>query len=361
MIEFSYVHIPFCKNKCKYCAFTSFVNLNFIDKYIDALIKQIKNEYKGEAQETLYFGGGTPSLLNIEHIKKIINCFNFKDNPEITFEVNPENLSLEYLKELKNVGINRLSIGVQTFNDEILKNIGRSHTSYEGINAVKNSKLAGFENISIDLMYGLPNQKTEDFEYDLEIANNLSIEHISTYGLKMEEKTYFDKFKPDNLPNDDIQADMYKLAIEKLNKFQLYEISNFCKNKKFQSRHNLNYWNLNPYYGFGISASGFKGNKRYKNTENIKKYLQNPLEKEEIATLSKENLLEEAVFLGFRKREGINKEVINQKFDIDFDKKYKNIIEKYIKTGHIIKTNVGYKLSLDGILISNYILCDFLM
>ena len=360
MVEFSYIHIPFCKQKCKYCGFTSFINLNFIDKYVDKLLIEIENLYKGEPQKTLYFGGGTPSLLKIEQVKKIISKFSFIDNPEITFEINPENSDSDYLKGLLDNGINRLSIGTQTFNDKILNNIGRIHNSKCAINAINSAKKAGFKNISIDLMYGLPNQTIKNLEADLEIANNLNIEHISTYGLKIEEKTYFDKFKPENLPNEEIQADMYKLIIEKLTNFSQYEISNFAKTENFQSLHNLNYWNINPYYGFGISASGFDGISRYKNTENIKEYLINPLKKDEITPLSDENLLEESVFLGFRKTEGINIKEINDKFNIDFNQKYKTIIEKYLNSKHILKTEKGYRLSTDGILISNYILCDFL-
>ena len=360
MVEFSYIHIPFCIKRCKYCAFTSFINLNFIDKYIDGLLIEIENLYKNEPQKTLYFGGGTPSLLKIEQIKKIINKFKFTDNPEITFEVNPENANLDYFKKLFDAGINRLSIGIQSFNDDILSAIGRCHNSKEGLIAIENAKKGGFKNVSIDLMYGLPNQTIKNLEDDLKIANNLNIEHISTYGLKIEEKTYFDKFKPENLPDEDMQADMYKLIIEKLTNFSRYEISNFCKNDNFKSLHNLNYWNLNPYYGFGISASGFDGIHRYKNIENIKEYLINPLKKEEITPISNEHLLEEAIFLGFRKSDGIDINEINKKFQIDFNQKYKEIIEKYINSKHILKTNNGYKLSIDGVLISNYILCDFL-
>lgn len=360
MIEFTYIHIPFCFKKCKYCAFVSFVNLNFIENYVNSLIKQIEKEYDNSLQKTIYFGGGTPSLLTIKQVEKILNKFNFDDKTEISFEINPENITLEYLKNLKKIGINRLSIGIQTFNDEILSEIGRRHTKKEAMSVVKFAKKAGFNNVSIDLMYGLPNQTIENLKEDIKIANSLDIEHISTYGLKIEDKTYYKKFTPKNLADDDTQANMYKETIKGLSNFNLYEISNFCKNEKHKSRHNLNYWNLNPYYGFGLNASGFDGVNRYRNTENLKEYLIDPTKKDEIIKLTKNEILEETIFLGFRKIEGINVEKINKKFGIDFDKNYKNIIEKYIKTGHIEKTKDGYKLTLDGILISNYILCDFL-
>ena len=360
MIEYTYIHIPFCKSKCKYCAFLSFVNLNLIEKYVNSLLLQIEKECNNFLQKTIYFGGGTPSLLSIEQIEKIIKRFNTDKNTEITIEINPENITLEYLKNLKKTGINRLSIGVQTFCDEILSEIGRGHTKNDAINIIKLAKDAGFKNISIDLIYGLPNQTLNDLKKDLEIANSLDIEHISTYGLKIEDKTYYKKFTPKNLADDEMQAKMYKETINGLDNFNLYEISNFCKSEKYMSKHNLNYWNLTPYNGFGLGASGFDGVNRYKNTENLKEYLIDPTKKDEFFALNKQELLEETIFLGFRKAKGINIKEINEKFKIDFDKKYKNIINKYTKTGHIEKTKDGYKLTLDGILISNYILCDFL-
>ena len=361
MVEFAYIHIPFCRQKCKYCAFTSFVNLNLIDKYIDALCQEIEYFYQKEPLKTIYFGGGTPSLLSISQIEKVISKFNFQNNPEITLELNPESGNTEYLKELKAHGVNRLSIGCQTFNNEILSEIGRCHTTNESLQAIKNARIAGFNNISIDLMYGLPHQTIENLKNDLKIIKSNSIEHISTYGLKIEAKTYYSKYMPENLPDEELQAKMYEIIIDELKDYTHYEISNFAKDNNYKSKHNLNYWNLNPYYGFGVSASGFVDNKRYKNTEIIKHYINNPHEKEEELTMDENGLLEEEIFLGFRKMDGINIRQINKKYGINFDKKYENIIKKYTETGHIIKTDNGYKLSLSGVLISNYILCDFLM
>ena len=234
MVEFSYIHIPFCSKKCKYCSFVSFINLNLIDKYTDALLFEIQKEYDNTPQKTLYFGGGTPSLLSIEQVKKIKDRFIFQKNPEITFEINPENASLDYLKGLYDIGINRISLGIQTFNDKNLEETGRRHSSKESLLAIENAINSGFKNISIDLMYGLNNQTIKDFEKDLDIANSLNITHISTYGLKIEEGTYYYKFVPKNLPDEELQADMYKLAIEKLTNFNLYEISNFAKNKDYE-------------------------------------------------------------------------------------------------------------------------------
>lgn len=360
MVEYTYIHIPFCTKKCKYCAFTSFVNLNSIENYIEKLLFQIEKEYDNTPQKTLYFGGGTPSLLNLKQVETIIKKFKFDKNLEITFEINPEDGNYEYLKGLIDLNINRLSIGVQTFDDEILKETGRRHSTKESLLAIKNAKKAGFKNVSIDLIYGLNNQSLSDWIKTLETAKELDIEHISTYGLKIEDNTYYKKFAPKNIADEEIQAVMYEKSIEILDNFNLYEISNFAKSEKYFSKHNLNYWNLKPYNAYGISASGFKNNIRYKNTDNIKKYFENPLLKKEEIKLTNEELLEETIFLGFRKREGINTDEINETFKINFDEKYKDIIEKYTKSGHIEKTKNGYKLSIKGILISNYILCDFL-
>lgn len=366
MTEFCYIHIPFCTKKCKYCGFTSFVNTSAIDDYINSLIIQIKKEYKNEPLETLYFGGGTPSVLKLEQVEKIINLFNFKNEAEITFELNPENSSADYFNGLHAIGINRLSIGIQSFNDKILAEIGRRHSANEGIETIKAARKSGFKNISIDLMYGLPNQTKEDFINTLKIAKNLDIEHISTYGLKIEENSIYGKKPPQNLPDEDMQADMYEILTDFLNDWLHYEISNFALSQEYISKHNMNYWKVKPYYGFGAGASGFfsektsEGGIRYKNTTSLKKYIENPFLKDEEIRMNKKSLLEEKIFLGFRKYDGIDVNEINLEFETDFNKTYGAITNKYIKTGHIKETKYGYKLTKKGILISNYILSEFL-
>lgn len=359
MIRNAYIHIPFCKSKCKYCSFVSFDDLSLKEKYIDALISQIQSEYKGEKLNTLYFGGGTPSLLNIEEIKSLLDLFNFEDNTEITVEVNPDSVDLEYLKELKGLEVNRLSIGSQTFDDEKLKLIGRRHCSEQIKKAVQWAKEAGFSNISLDFIYGLPDQDLNDFINDLKTAIELDIQHISLYGLKIEKGCYFFKKTPKNLPDLDIQADMYLKAIEILtqNGFNHYEISNFTRSG-FESKHNLNYWNNNTYYGFGCAASGYVDAIRYTNQTNIENYIKNPLSKNFEQKLTKQEILEEAIFLGLRKIAGINIEEINKQFCIDFNKKYAKILKKH--SHFLIKTQQGWTLTVEGILISNEILSEFI-
>lgn len=290
----------------------------------------------------------------------MLNIFKVEKNCEITLEINPETVDEKYLEDLRKIGINRLSIGVQDFNDKILAQIGRGHNSSQAVETVKSAQNAGFDNISIDLIYGLPNQTLKGFEVSLNKAFELGIQHISLYGLKIEKGCYFYENKPQNLPDDDAQAQYYIKAIElcEQNGFEHYEISNFAK-KGFKSKHNLNYWNNQNYYGFGCSASGYEGNVRYYNEADLEKYIKNPLEKPREDVLNKQQQLEEEIFLGFRKTEGINVQKINDKFGINFEEKYNETIKKYLHT-HILKTKNGYKLSSDGILVSNVILAEFL-
>lgn len=354
MVKNAYIHIPFCKQKCNYCSFVSFPALESKTEYIQALQKEITHYYKGETLETIYFGGGTPSLLTIEEIKNILNLLNFTKHTETTVELNPETLTQEYLDGLKSIGINRISLGCQTFDNDILKLIGRRHSSQQVQNAVKYAKKTGFKNISIDFIYGLPEQTIEGFEKDLKLGISLGVQHISLYGLKIDEGCYFYKNMPKNLPDEDLQADMYLKAVEILKNFNHYEISNFG----IPSRHNLNYWNNNNYYGFGLAAHGYVNNVRYSNASNLNDYIKNPTIHASSTTLNLKEQLEEEIFLGFRKMEGIDIKGINKKFNIDFEKKYSGILNKY--NDFFIKTPKGYALNIKGILISNTILAEFL-
>lgn len=361
MVKNAYIHIPFCKSKCKYCSFVSYPTLELKEQYLSALQKEIQYFYENEPLETLYIGGGTPSILEIEEVKNIIDNFTFSKNVEITMELNPETLDYEYLSGLKNAGINRISLGCQTFDDEILKVIGRRHNSEQVKNSVKLAQEAGFDNISLDFIYGLPNQNIEQFISDLKTAVGLGVNHISLYGLKVEEGCYFYSHLPENLPDGDMQADMYLKAIEFLTNsgFEHYEISNFARTG-YESKHNLNYWDNNSYYGFGIAAHGYKDGVRYSNYEDFDTYFKFPHIHNLTHRVDKNEQLEEEIFLGFRKMKGLDVNEINQKFGIDFETKYAKVLHKYLDTKHFIKTENGYKLSDEGILVSNYILADFI-
>ena len=357
MVKSAYIHIPFCKSKCKYCSFISFPKLELKEQYLDALIKEIKYYYKGETLDTIYFGGGTPSLLTPEEFKTLLDLFNFKDETEITAELNPDGLTQDYLAKLKSKGFNRISLGGQTFNDNILQLIGRRHTSKQVEDAVKFAKNAGFDNISLDFIYGLPNQTTEMFASDLKHAISLGIQHISLYGLKIDEGCYFYTHMPENLPDEDIQADMYLKAIEILKDFEHYEISNFAKNKKY-SEHNMNYWNCEEYYGFGAAAHGYLNGARYANFASISKYINSPLEKEFLKNLTPKDMQNEAIFLGLRRGTGINFIDFKNRYNTDFLEKYSVILEKYKDFFVITDTNCAF--TTEGFLVSNSILADFI-
>ena len=358
MAKSVYIHIPFCKQKCKYCSFVSFANTEKILGYIFSLLKEIDTNYGGEELKTLYFGGGTPSLIEVQYLKKIINKFNLDKGCEVTLEMNPDDASLEYLKSLREIGINRLSIGSQTFDDKILALIGRRHNSEQTKQAVKLAKEAGFENISLDLIYGLP--QCENIKNDLETITSLEVQHISTYGLKIEEGSFFYNNTPQNLPDEDAQADMYLELNEFLeNKgYKRYEISNFAK-EGYESRHNLNYWNNDEYYGFGVSAHGYIDGVRYSNYCTLEEYMNNPSQHANGHVQTNQEKLEEEIFLGFRKESGVDTEIIKEKFSIDFDNKYKNVLDKFMPK-YIEKTSKGYKLTLEGVLLSNHILAEFI-
>lgn len=359
MAESVYIHIPFCRQKCKYCSFVSFAKQELIEDYINALLSEIKERYNKEKLKTLYFGGGTPSLLSPVHFEKLLTQFDFAENPEITTEVNPEFLTEEYLKNIFELGINRISIGVQTFNQRILKIIGRKHSVEDIFRAVELSKSAGFKNISIDLIYGLPEQMPEDFEKTLKTAVSLDVTHISSYGLKIDEGSYFYKNTPQNLPDSDMQADMYLKMAETLGKngFKHYEISNFAKDG-FNSRHNINYWNAKEYYGFGCASCGYEHKTRYSHENSLKKYIKNPINLIKEPPLTEREMLEEYIFLGLRKKEGISISCVKERFQTDFYSKYGDILQKYSE--YFEKNGENINLTDNGFLISNIILSEFI-
>ena len=360
MIKCIYLHIPFCQKKCNYCSFCSFTLLKEKENYINSLLKEINSYYNFEYLSTLYFGGGTPSLLDAGDFERILKTFNFDLMTEITLEINPNTVDMLKLKQLKNLGINRLSVGVQCFDDKILKLIGRNHTSKEIFKCIDDINKAGFDNFSIDIIYGLPTQTLKHWENTLDNIKDINPKHISLYGLKIEKGTYFYKFLPKNLPDMDTQAKMYEMATEKLEKNYLhYEFSSFAKNKDYISKHNSACWNRYDYWGFGLSASGFVNNRRYTNTTNFKNYLKNPNQKL-WENLSVQQQLEEEIFLGLRLYEGIDFELINKKYNINIKEKYFSLFEKFTKEGFMKYTKNGIKLTKKGILVSNMIMCEFI-
>lgn len=329
-----YIHIPFCKQKCYYCDFVSYANKEEkIQEYIKCLQEEIgieSEKYKNEEYEitTIYIGGGTPSFIDASYIERIINTIkqNYKlyENPEITIEVNPGTINEEKIKKYKDIGINRISIGLQTTKDNLLKQIGRIHTYEEFLNCYKIVKKIGIDNINVDLMLGLPNQTLEDLKESLIEVINLKPNHISLYSLILEENTILEKMVSQNmtkLPEEDLEREMYwttKNILEE-NGYIHYEISNFSK-KGYESKHNLNCWGQKEYLGFGVAAHSYIKNKRYCNTNNIEDYIKNIqngkiLNNRTICEI--QNKIEEQkeyMLLGLRKIQGIDIQEFKNKF-----------------------------------------------
>lgn len=350
-----YIHIPFCTNICSYCDFCKILkNKQWIDKYLIALEKEIKENYKKEKVNTVYIGGGTPSILSLKQLEKLFNIlkiFNIDKDAEITFETNTEDLSIEKINLLKQ-NVNRLSIGVQTFDKETLKTLNRKLD-------IDNLKLAlkNFKNVNIDLMYGFQNQSIENLKKDLEKIIKLNPTHISTYTLIIEPHTklYIDRYKP---LNDDKERQMYDLIRKTLkeNKYVQYELSNFSK-KGYESRHNLTYWNNENYYGFGLGASGYVDNIRYENTRNLNEYLKGNfiLNKH---TLTIKEKIEDEFIVGLRKTKGINKDKFYKKYQKNI--KEIEIVNKMLKEKLLLEDETNIVINPKYLYTSNEILLNFI-
>ena len=329
-----YIHIPFCKKKCYYCDFISYTKCeNRIEEYIKVLKKEIKEESdiinkKGYIIDTIYIGGGTPSYINEKYISEILDeiksNYMIKEEAEITIEVNPGTVNENKLKEYRKIGINRLSIGLQSTKNELLKQIGRIHTYEEFLNCYKLARKVGFKNINVDLMLGLPSQTLEDIKNSLQKVIKLEPEHISFYSLIVEENTPIEKMieqKALKLPGEDIERQMYWTAKKVLenNGYKHYEISNFSK-MGYESKHNLNCWNQKEYLGFGVAAHSYIENKRYCNEISTDEYYKN-IEKgnfENNRTIceiqTEEEKKKEYMLLGLRKIEGVDIQQFKNKF-----------------------------------------------
>jgi oxygen-independent coproporphyrinogen-3 oxidase len=297
-----YIHIPFCDSKCNYCAFNSYTNLNHLKKYY---FNAIKKQFLKEKREfsTIFIGGGTPSTMPISFYEKLFNLIQTKNIKEITIEANP-NTSYEWLKEIKNLGVNRISFGVQSFNEDKLKFLNRNHSKIQAIKVIENAKKAGFDNINIDLIYSTALDNKKLLKEDLEIAFSLPINHISAYSLTIEKGT---KFENDFSKRKEDEA-LEIWFIEKLKeKFFHYEISNFGK----ICMHNLGYWQLKEYVGIGAGAVGFKNKTRYYTQTNVYEYIKNPT-KYKIEMLSNEDIKKEKILLGLRSIVGFEKNLLNE-------------------------------------------------
>ena len=372
-----YIHIPFCKQKCFYCDFCSFANKNEMqEKYVEAVINEIKNITHKEKYTvtTIYFGGGTPSILNPEYIKNILqeieSSFEILDDAEITIEINPGTVNEEKLKKYKEYGINRLSIGLQSTNDKILKKIGRIHDYKQFEETFFYARKCGFKNINIDLMIGLPTQTIEDVKQTLEKIIQKNPEHISVYSLIIEEGTIIEKLINENklqLPDEETERIMYWTVVNELkeNGYNQYEISNFSK-KTYESKHNTNCWKQKQYIGLGTSAHSYLNKKRYSNTNNIEEYIKNIQENNISKNITiheeqtEESTMNEYMLLGLRMIQGININEFKQKFKTDPTIKYKKLLEKLQKENLIHITKTSIKLTKQGIDFGNIVWEEFI-
>ena len=310
-----YLHIPFCDSKCHYCAFNSYVDkFELKAQYMRAILKQLEFELKrfnvtACSIETLFIGGGTPSTINPNLYQPFFDILKpyLKKNAEITSEANPNSADKSWLKGMRDLGVNRISFGVQSFNDEKLKMLGRNHTSTMAKNSIDSAYDIGFENISLDLIYGTYLDNKNLLDSDLATAYSLPINHLSAYSLSIEEKTVF--FNTNNVQNDDENLAFYIAEVLEKNGFLQYEISNFGVKK---SKHNLGYWQYKDYIGVGSGAVGFLKNRRFYTQNEIETYIKNPLDiKEEI--LDKEAIKSEKILLGSRSIVGFSKDILNNK------------------------------------------------
>ena len=364
-----YVHIPFCIKKCNYCDFNSFCAEDSVkEAYVKALLCEM-SEYKGEKVDTVYIGGGTPTTLSTGLLKSVITGikenFVLMPDTEFTVEMNPKTADKEKLEMLYKMGVNRLSIGVQSFCDDELKALGRVHNKKDALEAISLAKKAGFSNISIDLMSAIPKQTRESFLETLEIAISQNPSHISCYSLILEEGTpLFDAVKngKEMLCDEDTERELYEYAKNTLEKngYVQYEISNFAKDGRL-SRHNIKYWTMEEYIGLGISAHSFVGGVRYSDTDNIESYLGHNFRSDKKEVLTKTDMMSEFVFLGLRMTEGISEKVFSERFGVNIYEVFPKPLEKFIKMGLLICENGRILLSEAAVSVSNQIMCEFLL
>ncbi|WP_295567329.1 radical SAM family heme chaperone HemW [uncultured Holdemanella sp.] len=357
MVPSCYVHIPFCDSICSYCDFVRIQkNEKFFSAWKDTLIKEIQ-EYKICDLHTLYFGGGTPSLLDVYDFKQIRNCFPSSID-EFTVECNPESLNDEKLKAYEDLGVNRISLGVQSFKDEILQVCNRRHTALQAISVIEKIKKSSIQTFSIDLIFGFPNQTMEDVKNDISMFLSLDIPHLSIYSLQIEENSVFGKkgIKP---IDSDLEADMFEYITKTLEAagYIHYEISSFCK-PGHHSRHNLAYWQDQDFYGIGCGASGRLNGIRYDNTSSLKEYCSfGPCPTYISETLEERSM--DAIMMALRTRFGLNISSWNARYQLDFKTKYANVLNTY--RSYFEYGDDRIYLNDAGLEILNTILVDFMM
>ncbi|MGL5245720.1 MAG: radical SAM family heme chaperone HemW [Sarcina sp.] len=371
-----YIHIPFCKQKCLYCDFSSYAGKNFLkEDYIACLceeIRSIKASIPNHLIETIFIGGGTPSILEVKELSsllKTINTLTLSKNIEFSMECNPGSITDEKLQLMKDNGVNRISIGLQAVQNDLLNKLGRIHNFNEFKENFLLARKYGFRNINVDLMFGIPNQKIEHWEKTLETIIELNPEHISAYSLIIEEGTpFYNYYEKDiiQLPTEEEERAMYDLTLDILekNNYKQYEISNFSK-EGLECKHNIAYWDLKEWVGVGTAATSFIDNKKIKNVDNIEEYIalinKNKKPYESIENNSIENNMEEFMFMGLRKINGISEEEFFRRFGKEINQIYEDIICKFQKEELLCRECGKIYLSKKGIELSNLVMMEFLL
>ena len=368
-----YIHIPFCKSRCSYCDFATDVyrSEEAVERYVDALASEIANyELRiTNSVETIYFGGGTPSMLSPAQLEKILNVihktFAVEENIEFTLEMNPATVSLEKLRDFRSLGVNRASFGVQTFNDRALKLLARGHDSADARETFALLRQSGFDNISFDLIAGLPGQTLRDWEKNLSEALRLNPEHLSLYLLEIHEGTPLAeqiRSQRQPVPDEDLAAAMYETMIEKTSAagFSQYEISNFARGARFESKHNSKYWLCEPVFAFGVSAHSFDGARRYSNERDTRAYV-SLIEARESPIVYREeiDLASEFVFLGLRMMRGVDLSIYEKKFGVNLLSRHAEDLDRLQSLGLIEISESRLRLTGKGALFSNEVFAVF--
>ena len=367
-----YIHIPFCIRKCDYCDFLSGSSgPEEQADYVQALLREIQavEEGEGRSVSSIFIGGGTPSVLDErllgDILREIRNRFKMEEDAEITIEVNPGTANIGKLQAYREMGINRLSIGLQSPEDRELKILGRIHNYGQFLETYQEARTVGFDNINIDLMSAIPDQTYEGWVKNLRTVAELEPEHISAYSLIVEEGTPFAARKL-NLPNEDTEYNMYEATAQILKEygFEQYEISNYAR-KGRECRHNVGYWTRQDYLGFGLGASSLYGKERFANTADMKKYLENSKNPEKIRekepSLTREDEMAEFMFLGLRMTKGISKADFQRCFGCTIESVYGEVLEKYESMELLLEKDGRIFLSREGIHVSNSIMAEFLL
>jgi len=356
-----YIHVPFCVRRCLYCDFITYAGQQaWLPAYVEAAIKEVhllgsSRAKTDEPAQTVYFGGGTPSLLSIGQVKALLTAversFLLAENAEITLEANPGTLTLDYLRELRAIGVNRLSLGVQSFSDAELAQLGRIHTREEALQSILWAKQAGFENLSLDLIFGLPKQSLKAWEYNLQEAIKIHPEHLSLYNLIVEDGTPLAKQIANGeipAPDDDVAADMYELTMDFLTSagYEQYEISSWATSPEFESRHNKAYWQMTPYLGVGAAAAGFAENVRTLNTPSIPEYVQRistqrsalpyprSAANREYTEVDGFTLMQESMMLGLRlTREGVSNAAFRARYGQEISAAFPEEVHRLLAKG----------------------------